>query len=190
MRTLYRASVVLALGVLGSAAEANAQKVGYLNSERILREVPGGQQVEQQMQQEATRLQTRIQAMRDSLQSMIEEYNRQSVLLSPEEKKKREDAIRAREAQMQQRAQILQEEMTNRQRELMGPIMKKIEDVIEVVRKEGGYAIIFDSNSGAMVSADSTLDVTSLVIAKLKAEQGTGAQPNGKSPGSGSGRKN
>jgi len=179
MRKLYVACAVAA-GLAGSAAwdGVAAQKIGYLYSDRILQEAPGAQTVKTQLEQESTRLNTRLQLMRDSLNKMYEDYQRQSALLSPDEKRKREDAIRARESQMQQRAQILQEEAANRQNELMGPVMKKVEDIIEVVRKEGGFAIIFDATARVIVSADTTLDVTNQVITRLKASQ-AGSPPAG-----------
>ncbi len=169
MRNLFAAAMVLAgSGLMAPAAQA--QKIAYLNSQRIVREAPGAQEAQTRMQQEQQRLEQRLQAMSDSLQTMVNDYQRQSVLLSPDEKKKREDAIVTRRQQMEQRAQILREEASNRQQELMDPVMKVVEDVIEVIRKEGGYGIIFDAGAGAMVAADTTLDLTSQVIARLKAQ--------------------
>jgi Skp family chaperone for outer membrane proteins len=49
--------------------------------------------------------------------------------------------------------------------------MDRVEQVIETIRKEGGYAIIFDVASSAMISADSTLDLTTQVITRLKASE-------------------
>jgi outer membrane protein len=163
--------VVTGLGATAMWDGVAAQKIGYLYSEKILVEAPGAQAIRIQLEQESTRLNTRLQAMRDTLNKLVEDYQKQSVLLSPDEKKKREDALRAREAQMQQRAQILQEEASNRQNELMGPVMKKVEDIIEAVRKEGGYAIILDATARVIVSADTTLDLTNQVITRLKASQ-------------------
>jgi outer membrane protein len=116
-----------------------------------------------------------MKILNDSAEALQAEFQRQSVLLSPEEKKKREDALRARGTAMQQRATILQQEMDNRQQELMGPILKKVEDAIEAVRKEGGYSIIFDATARMIVSADTTLDLTTTVAARLKAAAPAGA---------------
>jgi outer membrane protein len=160
--------VALGLGVSAAWSGAAAQKIGYLYSEKILLEAPGAKDVQAQIQQEGQRLETRLQSMRDSLTKMVEDYQKQSVLLSPDEKKKREDAIQARNAAMTQRAQILREEAENRQEQLMRPVMEKVESIIEAVRKEGGYAILFDASARVMVAADTTLDVTNLVISKLK----------------------
>ena len=44
----------------------------------------------------------------------------------------------------------------------MAPIIKQINDMVEEVRKEGGYAMIFDA-TGSFIAADPTLDLTNRV---------------------------
>lgn len=170
MRNLFVAvTAVAGLLVMAGPGRAQAQKVAYLNSQRILAEAPGAQQVRDQIQQEMVRYEAQVKVLQDSLDTMIADYQKKSVLLSPDEKKKQEDAIAARQQQLAQRAQGIQAQAQQKQNDLMAPIMSRIEDVIEAIRKEGGYAIIFDAAQPGIVSADTTLDVTTGVIAKLKA---------------------
>jgi outer membrane protein len=171
MRKVLAASLFMA-GFTALAAPLRAQglKIAYVDSRRIFAEAPGADAARTAINQEMARYQARAQAMSDSLDAMVADYQKQSVLLSPDEKKKREDAILQRRQALNQRAQFMQEEAQNKQTELMDPVMKKVEAVIETVRKEGGYAIIFDVASQAMVSADSTLDLTNQVLTRLKAQ--------------------
>jgi outer membrane protein len=170
MRTVLVATMALAgIGGFLTPDRAEAQKIGYVHSDRAIAEAPGADSVRSQMQQEVQRTQNRLGVLQDSLEMLGAELQRQSVMLSPEERRKREDALRQRGAAMQQRMTILQQELDNRQQELMGPILKRVEDAIEAVRKEGGYGIIFDASARVMVAADTTLDLTNTVIAKLKA---------------------
>lgn len=171
MRKVLAAGLFMA-GFTALAAPLRAQglKFAYVDSRRIFAEAPGADAARNAINQEMAKYQARAQAMSDSLDAMVADYNKQSVLLSPEEKKKREDAIIQRRQTMNQRAQFLQEEAQNKQNDLMEPVMKKVEAVIESLRKEGGYAIIFDAASQAMVSADSTLDLTNQVLSRLKAQ--------------------
>jgi outer membrane protein len=179
MRNTFATMIVLAgFGAVASPASAQAQRIAYLNSQAIIAETPGAAEAQAAIQQERDRLQQRLAVLEDSNRIVTEEYGRQSVLLSPEEKKRREDQIVAKRQAWGQRAQILQDEMLNRQQELMRPIMSRVEAIIEAVRTEGNYGIIFDTESGAMVSADTTLDLTSQIIARLK------APPNGTGPSS------
>jgi len=171
MRKVLAASLVMmGFTALAAPVRAQGQKVAWLDSRRIFAEAPGADAARNAINQEMAKYQARAQAMSDSLDAMVADYQKQSVLLSPDEKKKREDAIRQRQQLLNQRAQFMQEEAQNKQNELMEPVMKKVEAVIETVRKEGGYSIIFDAASQAMVSADSTLDLTMQVLNRLKAQ--------------------
>jgi Skp family chaperone for outer membrane proteins len=52
----------------------------------------------------------------------------------------------------------------------MKPVMDRIRDAIEAVRVEGGYTMILDAASGAFLAADPSVDVTTQVLARLRAE--------------------
>lgn len=51
--------------------------------------------------------------------------------------------------------------------------MQRIEEAISAVRQEGGFAMLFDAATDAIVSADTTLDMTERVLARLR-QQGSG----------------
>lgn len=179
MRTVYSGIFAMA-GMLAFASPslAQAQKIGYLDSERIIREAPGAENVRTQMQQEMTKFEAQAKVLQDSLEKMITDYQQKSVMLSPDEKRKREQEIRQKEAELQQQAGQLQQQALQRQNQLMQPVMQQVEKVISDIRKEEGYALIFDVASRALVSADTTLDLTSKVIARLKAAPGPTANNN------------
>ncbi|NIQ59380.1 MAG: OmpH family outer membrane protein, partial [Gammaproteobacteria bacterium] len=61
-----------------------------------------------------------------------------------------------------------------RQQELMQPIMAKIERVLEEIREEQGYIMIFDAASSGLIAADPTLDLTSEVLQRLQALASSG----------------
>ncbi len=54
-------------------------------------------------------------------------------------------------------------------------LVQRIEQAISAVRQEGGYAILLDAATDAIVSADTTLDVTQQVLARLQQQ----ANPSG-----------
>jgi outer membrane protein len=170
MRTVF-SGIFAAAGLLALASPALAQnqKVAYLDSRRIIAEAPGAQDVRDKIQQEMTRYQTQLKVLSDSVDKMFTDFQQKSVVLSPAEKTKREQEIRQKNSELEQRAAQLQQQAAQKQDELMGPVMERVEKVISELRREEGYAIIFDVASNAMVSADTTLDLTTKVIARLKA---------------------
>lgn len=174
MRTLLNVSLAAAgLLAIGMPATVQAQKVAYLDSRRVLAEAPGAQEVRQQIDQEMRSFESQVQVLQDSINKMVTDYQQKSVTMSPDAREAREQEILQARSRLQQQAAQIEQQATQKQGELMQPIMDRVESVIEEVRREGGYAIIFDLASAAMVSADTTLDLTTQVIERLK----SGASP-------------
>ncbi len=51
--------------------------------------------------------------------------------------------------------------------ELLKPILEKVYEAIKAVAKENGFAMIFDTSTGAALYALETEDVTPIVLKKL-----------------------
>jgi len=68
--------------------------------------------------------------------------------------------------------------------ELVQPIMERVQKVISEIRTEDGYAMIFDagSNAGVLVAADTTLNITNKVLAKMGVKPTAQAAPGAGAP--------
>ena len=165
----------LALGFLVlMAATATAQtpvKIGYIKSQTILAGAPGRAAAETQFEKEMTTYRAQVQRMGDSLNALIADYNKQEVSLSPQAKETRQKDIRAKEEEYQRRTQELQQQVRAREAELVRPIMEQINKIIDELRAEEGYSMIFDAEnqSGVLVAADKNLDLTDKVLTRLRA---------------------
>jgi outer membrane protein len=180
MRTL---NLILAVAAVLSAQEVIAQntssspalpagspfKVAYIHSQRIFQEAPGAAEAKTTLDREAAKHRADLALLADSIQNMMNDYQAKQVMLSPDAKKKQEDAIRAKNASLEQRQQQLETLMSKRQKDLIEPIMERINKTITDLRKEQGYAFVLDAASGAIISADTTLDLTGEVLKRLKA---------------------
>lgn len=168
MKTIAFALFSLALVSMPVAAQTPT-KIGYINSQKLIDQAPGSAEVKVTLQKELASYKAQIEAMDDSLSTMVSDFQQKSVLLSPDAKQKRQDEITAKSTAFKARADDMQNKATQRQQQLLQPIMDRIKTAIEDVRKADGFAIIFDSATEAMVAADTTLDLTEKIIAKLKA---------------------
>ena len=172
MQTFVRAGLTtLALALVATPIAAqSAPKLAYIDSRAILAQAPGRAEAEAQFQKEMQTYQTQVQRMGDSLNTLVAAYTKAEVTLSPAAKETRQKAIRDREAAYQERTQQMQQQAQQRQGELLGPIMEQINKAITDVRNADGYAFIFDvgAQGGVVVAADTTLNVTDKVIARLK----------------------
>jgi outer membrane protein len=167
-------ALALSMTTAGAAMAQGTLKIAYINSQKILAEAPGRAEVEAEMQKEMESYRAQIQKMGDSLNTMVAAYQKVESTLSPSARAGRQQEIQKKESEYQQRVADLQHKAQQREAELVQPIMQQIDRIIEQVRAENGYAIVFDAGnqSGTVVAADSTLDITNKVIAKLKAAPG------------------
>lgn len=173
MRSFFRAALgALAFSTVsaGVAAAQNAPKIAFVRSDKIIAQAPGRAEAEAQIQKEMDAYRDQVKRMGDSLNTLVAAYNKAEPTLSPSAKAGRQKDIQAKEQEYQQRVQELQQKAQERQAELVGPVMQKINQVIEQIRSEDGYAMVFDAGNqaGVVVAADSSLDITDKVIARLK----------------------
>ena len=174
MRGLIRAASLALIAGTIVATSASAQtpaKIGWINSAQILSEAPGRAEAETRFKNEVTAYQAQLQRMSDSLQTMAATYEKDAARLDSATRVSRAKVIQERETGYRTRAQQLDQQMQTRQAELVRPIMENIQKIIEQVRAEDGYAIIFDvaSQSGVILAADKKLDLTAKVMARVKA---------------------
>ena len=83
--------------------------------------------------------------MSDSLNALVAAYTKSQATLSPAAKAGKEKEIETKRDEYEQRTQELEQKAQQRQAELVRPIMQKINGIIEQIRAEEGYAMIFDA---------------------------------------------
>jgi outer membrane protein len=175
MRRLSLMTPLAALALLFAAPQTGeAQtglKIGYINSAALYDEAPGAQAAQQQFESEMERYRTEVQRLGEELQAMVAQYEQQQMTLSPEARQAREAAIREKDGAYRERISQLENEAGRRQQELVEPIMRRINDAIETLRREGNYSLIFDVGPGSnIIAADPALDLTNEVIRRLRSD--------------------
>ncbi|MCC7002469.1 MAG: OmpH family outer membrane protein [Gemmatimonadaceae bacterium] len=166
-RGLVAALVLL----VASAAPAAAQsKVGYVDSRKILQEMPGRNQVEAKLRTDLESLQQREKKMIDSLNVMMGAFEKDSAKLSTEDRTKRFTALQQYDAMYRDTLQALQEEAQGKQAEAMQPLFDIIRIALEDVRSAEGYSMIFDLGAqvNPIVAMDKNLDLSDKVIARIR----------------------
>ncbi len=161
-----------AFALLLSTAPLGAQaKVGYVDSRRILSEMPGRQQVEARLQTEMATLESREKKMADSLQAMLASFQTDSAKMTPEDRTKRFAAMQQYDALYRDTLQALQAEAQQLQGAAMQPLFDQIKLALDEVRAADGLAFIFDigSQGNAIVSMDKNLDLSDKVLARIRA---------------------
>jgi outer membrane protein len=171
---------ILLVLVLASAAQAqNAVKLGFIDSQAILNQDPGALQAQQQFEADMVRYRAEVDQLGQELQSLIALYEQQEAMLSEEAKANRQEEIRLKQSQYQERISELEQQAGQRQAELVQPVMERINAVIEDIRGDGNYSMIFDVAAQAIIAADPALDLTAEVVRRLQAGAATVGNPGG-----------
>ncbi len=171
--TIGALSLVCAAGAL----EAQAPKLGYINSQEILVNAPGAEEAQAAFDAEMSGYQNEIVQLETELQNLEAALQQQQLTLSPEARANREQQLQAKFQEYQQRTGQLQEVANQRRAALIQPVMDNITAVIEELREEGSYSLILDAAAGSIVSADPALDLTQKVITRLQAAGDPGVGP-------------
>lgn len=166
---------VFALPALASAQDATL-KVAYVDSEAVIRQAPGYQEASEAFNQTAAGWRDTLQEKRQELERLFDEYKKQEVILSPEKKTEKQQEIQQLQMEAQQYFESKfgpEGQAAERQAELMQPIIERVNRVIEEVRRQEGYALIFDLTDGALIAGDPTLNITDEVVQRLSSQPGT-----------------
>lgn len=167
----WAAGVAMLLATAGgSMAAQQPLKIAYVNPQALFENAPGRVQAESTFTRETAGFRAELQKLGQSLQTMVQAYQREEASLTAAQKETRQRAISATQDSLQRRQQTLEEQAARRQGELMAPIMEAVRKVLEDIRIEDGYAMILSNEPGQspILVADKNLDITERVVARLR----------------------
>ncbi len=161
-------AVILAVAGFGMAS---AQKFAMVDMEYILRNVPAYEMANEQINKFSQRWEKEVNQLSQEAETMYQNYQSDMVFLTDDQKKKREEAIVAKEKEVTDlRYKYFgpEGELFKKRQSLMQPIQDDVYNAVKAVAEEQGYQAIFDrASSQAIVFATPRIDVSNQVLAKL-----------------------
>lgn len=169
-RTAFTA-LVLACFIAASPAQAQ-QKIGYVNSETILKELPEAKDAKEKLAAIVKGWNDEIEKMSKDLQDKYEDYQKKQGLYNDQTKQTEQKKLIDQEQKMNEYRQQKfgqQGELALQQDKVMQPIKEKVFKAIEQVAKEQKLAFVFDKAGDVLLLyADKGADYTFIVIDRLK----------------------
>ncbi len=92
---------------------------------------------------------------------MIEDLNKQSMVLSPELKKKKEDALLKKKKDFERHVQDKNEEFAQKEKGITGKILKKMIGIVKKLGESKKFTMILEKKVGLYF--DQSVDLTTLV---------------------------
>ncbi len=159
--------LVAAAIILGTYSASAQSKIGYINSDELMGDMPEAAKADAELKQFQTDLGKQGQDLMNDLNTKDSLFVKDSTSYSPSIKEiKRNELIK-----LYQRVQGWQNEaqelyQAEAQKKIL-PIRNKAMDAIKTVAKENGYGYVFDNAQGSLLIAPPGDDLLPLVKKKL-----------------------
>lgn len=149
----------------------NAQKFAFIDTEYIMDNIPAFNAAQEQLNQLSSQYQKELESMHAEVEQMYKDFQAESVLLSEDMKRKREDVIITKEKdyKMLQRKYFGPEgDLYKKRQALVKPIQDDIFAAVQEISTAGSYAVIFDKASGTtLFFTNPRYDLSDQVLEKL-----------------------
>ena len=144
---------------------AQNQKYGHVNSAEVLQAMPGVDSINIKLQSFQSELQAMYTEFMQEYQKKQETLEKDGGFMSPSIRQIREKELVDLQNRIQEFQYGVQEDLEQKQFELVKPFQDKIQEAINNVAKENGYIYIFDTQ--VLLYSEGGADVTPLVKKKL-----------------------
>jgi outer membrane protein len=161
------------------AGSGRAQKIGYVNSDSIFAHYRGAADIRQELARAQAVWNQEIAAKRQQIDSLQRSLDDQTLVISSERRKARQEEIRTRRQELETYVRDVYDprgKADQKNRELSKPMVDKIGAAVRKVALDNGLQMVIDATAGALVYAAKDLDITAEVVDELDREEGGAGQ--------------
>jgi len=175
MRNVFCAGgLLMALLVVSGCAAGVAKvdgKIGVVDAARVLSETSAGKKAKDSLSIFSKNRQALIEMDEKELRRMEEDFGRQASILSPTAKREREEQFRRRVTEYQQKANDMNREVQEKQKDVLEGFREKVGLMVGNVSKRLGLQVVIDKGKGGpTLYSDEGLDITGQVIDEFNRE--------------------
>ncbi len=167
MKRIIQITLLAAVFTFLGLQDAVAQKVGHVNAQSIVYELPEMKQATSNLEALAGQYKKQLQSSKEKLEAKLVEATKKQERgeLSPADIQRIQGELGAEEQALFKKEQEYQKQLMQKEEELTGPLYDKIKKAINDVANANGYAYVLDAT--AVLYADEANDITGKVKAKL-----------------------
>jgi outer membrane protein len=128
-------------------ADAQDQKIGYVNTDRILSEMREYEGVQQNLKKLSDEWRSRLKELDKEIEEMRKEFEAKEILYTDKVRKEKKQQIQAK---INERENYLEQkfgsdgEYFQKQQELLEPIQRKVMEAVNQVAQDKGFDYVFD----------------------------------------------
>lgn len=165
MKKLLGAVVVASCVLASSVGLAGNTRIGVVDLQKIMQNSPQMKEIQANLEKNFKSRRDTLVAMEENIKKNMEEFKKDSAVLSPAKRKELEDKIVAEQQKLEQDGQKYQQELSTANNEAMEGFYNKIKAAIAKVAKDDKYDLVVQKDA-APFSQDA-LDVTNKVMKEI-----------------------
>lgn len=165
MRPALLAPLSLALALALPAAPAAAEgKIGFVNTEKIMRDSVPAQRAQKKIESEFTKRDQELTRIAEQLKRLQEDLEKNAVTMAEGQRRAKERELGDLDRDFQRRRREFQEDLNQRRNEELAQVLEQANRAIRQIAEQDKYDIIFQD----AVYANPKIDLTDRVIKALE----------------------
>ena len=155
---------LLAVALIGISQAAVADtKIGFVNSDRVMREAAPAVRAQQRLEKEFEKRDEELQRMAKDLKAMQENLERDGATMTESDRRNKERAVNDINRDFQRKQREFREDLNQRRNEELASVLERANKTIRQIAEAEKYDIIFQE----AVYASPRIDITDKVIKAL-----------------------
>ena len=158
----------VALAALAATVQAQDLKIGYVNSERVLREATPAKAAQAKLEAEFGKREKELADMANKLKAAGEKLDKDAPTLAESERNRRQRELVEQNRDFDRKRREFQEDLTQRKNEELASVVERANKVMKQIFDSEKYDLIIQE----AVFAGPKIDITDKVIKALNAQSG------------------
>jgi len=170
MKKVFIVLIILFAG-MANFAQAQTPKFGHIDIQQLIQVMPERTTAVSELEKTAKELEDMLGTMQTELQTMIKDYTDKKGTMSDLVSEAKVEDIQAKQQRIETFRSQSEQQLQQKQQDLMKPIVEKADSAISVVAKEQGLIYVFDVSTRVVVyKSNQSIDVLPLVKKKMGIE--------------------
>ena len=158
-------AALFALAVITAPVQAQDLKIGYVNSERVLREAAPAKAAQAKLEAEFNKRDRELSDQGAKLKAAADKLDKDAPTLSEAERTRRQRELVEQDRDLQRKRREFQEDLNQRKNEELASVVERANRVIKQIFDQEKYDVILQE----VVFASGRVDITEKVIKALNA---------------------
>ena len=164
-RALKAALTAMGLALCTVSAQAQELKIGYVNSERVLREAAPAKASQAKLEAEFSKREKDLSDVANRLKTASDKLEKEAPTLSEAERNRRQRDLVEQDRDFQRKRREFQEDLNQRKNEELATVVERANRVIKQIFEQEKYDLILQE----VVFAGPRVDITKKVVDALNA---------------------